>query len=232
MPGETIVSGEDYLPGEGARRVDKDIVASRFGLADVSERFVKVIALSGVYHPRRGNSIIGHVIDVTFNGWVIDFGGASNGFLAVSEVPKYINKNELREHFDFGDTVVCKVWGINARGIDLSIKMRGYGKVNNGMILKINPNKVPRVIGKEGSMVKIIKDATGCEINVGQNGWVWVKGENIDNELKTKKVIDFIVANATISGLTEKVEKFIEKEVGKPAKKKTEVEIAKEDTDK
>lgn len=211
VPGETIVSGEHFLPSEGAYRDGEDIVAGRFGLADISDKFVRVIPVSGVYQARRGNSIIATVVDVTFNGWLLDFGGAQNAFLSINEVPKFINKNELREHFDFGDSVACKVWDVKARGIDVSIKMRGYGKIEGGMIVTVNPNKVPRVIGKEGSMVNLIKDATGCNITVGQNGKVWISGNSIDDEIKTKKIVEFICDNSTTHGLTEKVEAFIKK---------------------
>ena len=44
------------------------------------------------------------------------------------------------------------------------MKMRGFGKLEGGMIISVNPHKVPRIIGKEGSMVKMIKDSTGCII--------------------------------------------------------------------
>ena len=209
VPGETIVSGDEYLPGDSTRRDGNDIVACRFGLSDVTDRLVKIIPLSGVYYPRRGNSIIATVIDITFNGWLLDFGGAQNAFLPVAEVPRYINKDELRDQFDFGDVILAKVWGVKAKGIDLSVKMRGFGKLGGGMLIKINPNKVPRVIGKEGSMVNVIKEATGCDITVGQNGVVWIKGSKIDNEIKTKKIIEFICDNSFIHGLTEKVEEFI-----------------------
>lgn len=209
IPGETIVTGEDYLPGEGCYREGEEIVAARFGLAEISDRMIKVIAISGTYTPRRGNSIIATVVDITFNGWLLDFGGPQNAFLSVSEVPRYVNRNELREHFDFGDSVVCKVWDVKARGVDVSVKMRGFGKIEGGLIVEINPNKVPRIIGKEGSMVNLIKDSTKCEITVGQNGKVWIKGSKAEDEIKTKKIVEFIAENSTTAGLTEKVEDYI-----------------------
>ena len=95
VPGETIVKGNEFLPGEGAYRDGGDIVANRFGIVDIADKHVRVIAVSGAYYPRRGNTIIGTVVDITFNGWLIDFGGAQNAFLSVAEVPRYINKNEL-----------------------------------------------------------------------------------------------------------------------------------------
>jgi len=212
VPGETIISGEEFLPGDGTRREEKDIVAGRFGLADVSDKLIRIIPLSGVYIPRRGNTLIGEISDITFNGWIIDFGGSVNGFLPVAEVPKYINKGELREFLDFGDVVVAKVGNADGgRSIDLTIKLRGLGKLSEGMIIKVNPNKVPRIIGKEGSMVNMIKEASGVEITVGQNGWIWVRGKKIDDELKTKKIIDYVCENSFIGGLTDKVGAFIKK---------------------
>ena len=83
------------------------------------------------------------------------------------------------------------------------------GKIDGGMIISIGPNQVPRVIGREGSMVKMIKDATGCDVTVGQNGKVWISGKNTDNEVVAWKIVEFIGENAVTVGLTEKVEKMI-----------------------
>ena len=227
VPGETIVAGNEFLPGEGAYRDGKDVVAGRYGIVNVSDKHVRVIPISGAYYPRRGNTIIATVVDITFNGWLLDFGGAQNAFLPVSEVPRYVNRNELRDYLDFGESVVVKVWDVKSRGVDASMKMRGFGKIEGGMILSVNPNKVPRIIGKEGSMVRLIKGATGCEITVGQNGKVWISGDSTEKEIKTKEIIEFIVENATTNGLTERVEKFI-KESGLNIDK---VEIIAENTD-
>ena len=188
VPGETIVKGRDFLPGDGTRREDEDIVANKFGLSEISERLVKVIPLSGAYIPRKGNSVIGQIMDITFNGWLIDIGCAGSGFLSLMEVPQYINKDEMAEYLNFGDLVQAKIIGVKSKGIDLTIKIRGLGKLSGGMVTKVNPNKVPRVIGKEGSMVNVIKSKTDCDISVGQNGLVWIHGKTIDDEVKTKKI--------------------------------------------
>ena len=228
IPGETIVSGNEFLPGDGVYRDGTDVVASRYGIANIAEKHIRVIPVSGAYYPRRGNTIIGTIVDITFNGWLIDFGGAQNAFLPVSEVPRYINKNEMREFLNFGESVIVKVWDVKSRGVDVSMKMRGFGKIDGGMIISVSPNKVPRIIGKEGSMIKLIKSATGCDITVGQNGKVWISGKDGDSEVATKKIIEFIAENITIVGLTEKVEKFI-KNMGLESGK---VEIVKENTDR
>ena len=74
--------------------------------------------------------------------------------------------------------------------------------------MEMTPNKVPRVIGKEGSMINLIKENTDCNITVGQNGYVLIKGDKIENELLARRAIDFIVEKSYISGLTEEVTKW------------------------
>ncbi len=212
IPGESIVKGNDFLPGEGTEKRGEEIIALRYGLSEEVNRLVKVIPLSGVYQPRRGNVVIGKVENLTMNGWLIDVGTAETAFLPLAEVPRYVNKDALEEIMDIGDMVVAKIFGINKRGIDLSIKSRGLGKINEGLIIKVNPNKVPRVIGKEGSMINLIKNETGCNITVGQNGLIWIKGDKIENELYAKKAILFVTEKSFVSGLTEEIKKWFEKE--------------------
>ena len=211
IPGEIMESGESYLPGEGTEKIGGDIVAIRYGLAEESNKLVKVIPLSGVYSPRRGNIVIGKVENITFNGWVIDIGTAESSFLPIMETPRFVNKNGLDEVLDIGDMVVAGINEVNKRGIDLTIKMRGLGRIDKGITMEVNSNKVPRVIGKEGSMIGIIKDETKCEITVGQNGIIWIQGKTVEDELFAKKAILFIVEKSFVEGLTEEVKKWFDK---------------------
>ena len=237
VPGETVVSGNEFLPGDGVYRDGVDVVAGRFGIVSVFEKHVRVVPVSGAYYPRRGNTIIGTIVDITFNGWLIDFGGAQNAFLPVAEVPRFVNKNEMGEFLNFGESVIVKVWDVKSRGVDVSMKMRGFGKIDGGMIVSIGANEVPRIIGKEGSMVKMIKEATGCSVTVGQNGKVWVSGKSTDDEVNAKRIIEYIADNVTVVGLTEMVGDFIKK-LGLSSKDDSGepdagvVEILNEDTDK
>lgn len=209
VPGEIISSGEDFLPSEGTRRQGNDVVASRYGLAEESGRVIKVIPITGAYIPRRNNVIIGRVTNITLNGWVVDIDYASSGFLPIDESPRFINKHEMDQFLSIGDAVAAKIWSINSRGIDLSLKSRGLGRLENGFIFRISPNRVPRVIGREGSMINLIKEKTKCDITVGQNGWVWISGPDADSEVRARKAIEFIAENFIQSGLTEKMEEML-----------------------
>ncbi|MEK6893358.1 MAG: exosome complex RNA-binding protein Rrp4 [Nanoarchaeota archaeon] len=211
IPGEVIVSGEDYLPGEGVRREGNDVLASRFGLAEEAGRVIKVIALTGAYIPRRNNVIIGRVFDITFNGWLIDIDSASSGFLPIDESPRFINKNEMNQFLAIGDAIVAKIWSVNAKGTDLTLKSKGLGKLEKGFIFRVIPNRVPRIIGREGSMISLIKEKTSCNITVGQNGWIWIYGSSVEAEIKARRAIEFIAEKVHVSGLTEIMEEWFEK---------------------
>jgi exosome complex component RRP4 len=215
IPGEKISEAEGFLPGEGTEKRTDGIYALKFGLAEISDKLAKVIPMSGVYLPRRGNVVIGKVEDVTFNGWTININATQSAFLSLMEVPRYVNKDALEEVMEIDDMVVVKIWNINKRGIDLSIKSRGLGKIDDGIIIEVNPHKVPRIIGKEGSMIKMIKDETGCNITVGQNGLIWIQGDKIEKELFARKAILYVAEKCFVSGLTDEMVKWFKQEKGK-----------------
>jgi exosome complex component RRP4 len=114
-------------------------------------------------------------------------------------------KKELNKVYDVGDVLFLRVVDVDEiKKAKLGLKGRGMGKFKGGIIVDIAPTKVPRLIGKKGSMINMIKDKTNCKIVVGQNGLVWVKGDE-DMEQLTKNIIHLIEAEAHTSGLTNKI---------------------------
>jgi exosome complex component RRP4 len=208
VPGEVVASGEDFLAGEGARREGNDILASRYGLAEKIGRVVKIIPFSGAFVPRRNNVVIGRVSDMIHSGWIVDIDYASNGFLPLMESPRFVNKNEMDQFLAIGDVIAAKIWSVSARGIDLAMKGKGLGKLEGGFVFRVNPSRVPRIIGREGSMINLIKEKTGCNVTIGQNGWIWIKGNDVNSELKARRAIEFIADKVLVSGLTEKMEQW------------------------
>jgi exosome complex component RRP4 len=207
VPGEVIGTGADLLPGEGTRREGKEIISMKFGLLEQIDKLIKVIPLGGVYIPRRGNIIIGQVVDITFNGWLLDINAPNVGFLPVTECFGRIR--DPAEHFTFGDILVTEVKAVKSRGIDVSMYERGLERLEGGIIIRISPTRVPRIIGKKGSMINEIKQETGCAIEVGQNGVIWIRGKNVDEEMLAKEAIEMISEKPFITGLTEKVQEFL-----------------------
>ncbi|HLC54619.1 MAG TPA: KH domain-containing protein [Candidatus Nanoarchaeia archaeon] len=211
VPGETIVTGEDYLPGDGVRRDGEHVVATRFGMAEVIGHVVKVISVSGAYVPRRNNTVLGRVRDISFNGWMIDIDSAGSAFLPIAESPRFINQNEMDQFLAIGDVIAAKIWSIKGRGIDLMMDGKGLGKLEGGYMFRISATRIPRVIGREGSMIMIIKEHTSCSVTAGQNGWVWVNGPSVESVFRARRAIEYIADNVHISGLTEHMEEWFQK---------------------
>lgn len=208
VPGELIKTGDDFLPGEGTKRSDSGIVSLRFGLAEEIGKVIRVLPITGAYIPRSGNTILGRVTDINFRGWTIDIDYASQGFLPIDESPRYLNKGEMSQFLSIGDVVSAKVDNVSSRGIDLILEGKGLGRLDGGFIFRVIPCRVPRIIGKEGSMISLIKENTGCQITVGQNGWVWIQGPTIKQEILARNAIEYIASHILISGLTEKMEEW------------------------
>ncbi|MCX8194320.1 MAG: KH domain-containing protein [Candidatus Pacearchaeota archaeon] len=103
------------------------------------------------------------------------------------------------------------------------------------MIIQINPTRVPRIIGRAGSMVNVIKEETGCSVIVGQNGVIWIRGKSVNDELLAKEAIDYIAEKPFVEGLTEKIKEFLQKKKKSEKKelkeedKKKEIKESKED---
>jgi exosome complex component RRP4 len=79
--------------------------------------------------------------------------------------------------------------------------------LKGGSLLKFSPVKIPRLIGKKNSMVTMIKDATGCDIFIGRNGFVWLSDKG-DVSL-AKRAVQKVDAEAHIPGLTDRVAAFL-----------------------
>ncbi len=217
VPGEKIAEGLDYLPANGAYRKDDFILAGRLGLLILDGRAVKIIPLSGRYMPKRNDIIIGKVIDVTISGWRFEINCAYSAMLSMKDATSdFIQRGaDLTQFFNLDDMVVAKIVNVTSQKlVDLTTKGPGLRKLYGGRIVYVNCNKVPRIIGKQGSMVSLIKNATGGKIIVGQNGVIWIDGEP-KNEVIAIEAIRKIEQESHISGLTDRITEYLENKCGK-----------------
>ena len=81
-----------------------------------------------------------------------------------------------------------------------------------GTMISIGPYSIPRVIGRGGSMIKMLKTLTKCNIFVTQNGRIWIRGENLELERLLIETIEKIATEAHTIGLTDRIQEFLENE--------------------
>jgi exosome complex component RRP4 len=211
VPGQLLASGMDYLPGFGTYRKGQDIFANRVGLVTLSGRAIKLTALSGPYLAKVDDLILAKVTDITLSGWRLDTNSAHSAMLSVRDATNhFVDKGaDLTKILDIGDYVAARVIQVTTQNlIDVSLRAPGTRKLSPARLLRFNPNKFARIIGRGGSMVSMIKSATNCQIIVGQNGVVWLYGEPA-GEVIASQAIAFIEEHAHKSGLTDKVKDFL-----------------------
>ncbi len=220
VPGTVIAEGMDFIPSTGTFREGDKIINSLLGILNIDGRVIKVIPLAGQYIPKVGDVIIGRVTDVTISGWRVDTNSAYSAMLSMKEASTtFIQKgSDLTKYFQIGDYIITKVINVTSQKlVDLTMKGPGLRKLRGGNIIKVSPIKVPRIIGKNGSMINMIKEYTDCKISVGQNGLIWIQGEP-KKEIIVIKAIRMIEESAHLPGLTEKVKNYLEKACGEESK--------------
>jgi exosome complex component RRP4 len=213
VPGQELASGMDYLPTGGAFRDSDKIISCQLGLINISGRLIKVIPLKGKYMPKKNDIVIGKIMNMSFSNWFVDIGCPSEAVLSFVNTNEYIDKGaDLAQYYFFGDIIAAKINKVTRGTIDLSMKEGpGLKKLVGGKIIQVAPSKVPRIIGKQGSMITMIKELLNCRMMVGQNGLVWIQGMP-ENELIATRSIKMIEDNSHIDGLTDKIKEFIENE--------------------
>ena len=219
IPGEILAEGMDYLPGDNTYREDDKIFSKMLGLVSISGRVIRITPFSGPYVPKYGDKIICQVTDIMMNGWRLNTNTAYSAMLNVRDASSRFVRNDedLSKILAIGDFCIVKITKVTSQNlIDLTMKEPGLRRISGGRVLKINCQKVPRIIGKQGSMISLIKKYAGCEITVGQTGLVWLNGTP-DGELLAEKAIKEIEERSHESGLTDKMKIFLEENGGKVA---------------
>ncbi len=214
-PGDLLAEG-NYAAGENTFKENDKLYATRVGLVEYDERRVSVVALKAFYIPNIGDTIIGKVTDVTIGGWLVDISAPYPALLRAGDVMERSfrpQKDELSAIFDVGDLIIAKIVSYDrTRDPLLSVREPGLGKITRGQIIKITPTKIPRIIGRKGSMISMIKNETGCHILLGQNGLVHISGKNPEDEQLAVMAIRKIESESHMSGLTDRVMEMLKKE--------------------
>ena len=200
--------------GDNAYRIGTQIFSACIGILEVDGNRVLVVPLKGGYFPRAGDLIAGRIVDVGLSGWTVDIRAPYDAMLPASETPgpRGPRRRDLSSTYDVGDIVLAEVLAFDrTRDPLLTVKGPGLGKVSTGRVVEISAAKIPRLIGRKGSMISMLKRETDCQITVGQNGVVLVWGKSPDDERVAVEAIYMIEREAHTRGLTDRIREMIAK---------------------
>ncbi|MCW3135690.1 MAG: exosome complex RNA-binding protein Rrp4 [Canidatus Methanoxibalbensis ujae] len=204
VPGD-FISKDVKRAGEGTYIFSNCVYAQRYGVLDEKDE-IKVVPFKGKYVPRRGDVVIGSIIDISFPFWIVEIASPYKALLHVLEVSddERIEFGKMNEYLNLGDVIVAKV-----RNIDVSMRieltlMKEFRIKRGDRIIEIPHTKIPRIIGRHGSMIKLLKERSGCFIFIAKNGRIWIKGD--ENAVNVVSEAILMIANeAHTSGLTDRV---------------------------
>ncbi|MBI2084775.1 MAG: KH domain-containing protein [Candidatus Aenigmarchaeota archaeon] len=210
LPGDMLDERKGRKLGNGVYEEDGKVFSKLLGIPRISENELAVIPMYGTYLPKMGDRVVAVIESVEISGWFVDINSAYTAFLPVSEgVEEFVDmqRSDLTRFFDVGDIIYCRLSRVTKqKTVQASMRDFESRKLRNGIIIKVTPTRVPRIIGKEGSMISMIKASTKCDIIVGQNGVIWIRGDTKD---KAIEAIITIEKESHTMGLTEKIEKML-----------------------
>ncbi len=227
VPGQLLAEGR-YRTSMGTYGYEDKIFSSVVGLAELRGNTVKVVPLQGVYIPREGDLVLGTITIVAGNNWKVDIGGPYGASLHANNALRRPYDDDISRYMDVGDVIVAEVIAFDrTSGPFLTMKGRGLRRLEGGMIQNISPAKIPRVIGRRGSMINMIKDLLRIQTVVGQNGRIWIRARDPVIIKLAVNAFRMIESEAHTSKLTDRVHDMLKEELAK-LEDETESESAEE----
>ncbi len=212
IPGDIITTGP-FRPEQNVILNGNKMVSTTTGISEIYNDSVKVISLTGKYIPKINDLVIGKVISHNSLSWELDINSCYVGFLPAQDVfgrNFATHADDLTSKLKSGDLVAARIANFDrTRDPLVTVSDRDLGKIDSGDLVKISPSKIPRLIGKRGTMIQAIEMATGAVITIGQNGWVVVACESSEGLVKAKKAIHLINENAHVTNLTDRVKDML-----------------------
>jgi exosome complex component RRP4 len=213
VPGDLLDSA-NLKPGMGTYSEGGKIYAAQLGIKNERAGYVNIVPLSGRYIPRPGDAVVGKVVDIGPSHWLLEINSPYPAPLHVNEVPWRVEYGDTAKYIDIEDVLLVKVLMVDeTKRVVLTMKEHGLRKLSGGQIVEVSHSKVPRVIGRKGSMISMIKQFTNCRMFVGQNGRIWIDGE-LNDIVNAISVIKKIEDEAQVLGLTESVKSMLEEVYG------------------
>ena len=212
-PSQLLGDTNSSRAGRGTFIENGKIYSEIIGLLSKNSDYINVIPLKGRYEPIEKDFIIGIIEEPLSSSWLVDINAPYPALLHTNEVPWDVDFGETDKYLNRGDSVMAKILDVGLeKNIQITLKDHNLYKIKGGYITHIEPSKVPRLIGKKGSMISLLKKYTKCQIFVGKNGRIWINGDN-DNILKVLQVIKKIENESIYYGLTDRIEELLKKDV-------------------
>jgi len=212
LPGDVIVTG-DYRPEQNVILDGDRLMSTAVGFSEIEDNSVTVAPLTGLYTPKTDDLVIGKIVSHNALSWEVDINSYYPGILTAFDIfgkDYSASRDDLSLKLNTCDVILARIANVGSRDPLLTIIGENLGKIDAGELVKISPTKIPRLIGKHGSMIQTIEASTNATITVGQNGLIVVSCDETNGLLKALTAIRMVDEQAHLVNLTDKVKKMLE----------------------
>lgn len=179
-PGDVVTAEPGTLRGKGVlEREDGKLVATMCGVVEQVNKLLYVRPLKHRYGGSVGDVVVGRVVEVQSERWMVEIGTAmlANLHLGAVNLPGNVQRRRtdedalrMRELFEENDLISAEVQKVHETG-ELSLQTRSarYGKLQNGVLVAL-----PSVYVRRQAQHLVTLPQIGVMVVLGNNGWVWV----------------------------------------------------------
>ena len=97
----------------------------------------------------------------------------------MSLAPWKVELGQARQHMDIGDSALARVQEVDeCHNVVLTMKGVGLRRLSQGAVVEVPVNHLDRIRGENNSNLDRMKDTSDCRIIVGENGRVWIDGDD------------------------------------------------------
>ena len=212
LPGDVIPNDSSILK-QNVILEDGKLIATAIGFSEMNDDKVKVIPLTGLYIPQIDDVVIGTIVSHNALSWEVNINSFYPGILLATDVfgrDYSPSKDDLSAKLNVGDIVAARVANTGSRDPLITINGQNLGKIDSGELVRISPAKVPRLIGKQGSMIQTIEAATNTSITIGQNGLIVFACDNSTSLKKSIACIKMVDLLLDDSNLEKKIQNMLD----------------------
>lgn len=191
-PGELITEDATWMRGHGTYYLDEHTYSSVAGMISKVNKLLSVVPFTGRYSPETGDHIVGRIIGIGNKRWKVELGAEHAGVLMLGAVnlPGGVLRRksdsdelQMRSILKEGDLLNCEVQStFNDGSASLHTRSLKYGKLRNGMFVKVNSSLIVRTKNHMHDM------PGGVSVILGVNGYCWIfktkQKQNLDSNIK------------------------------------------------
>ncbi|KAL9642151.1 hypothetical protein ABK040_007156 [Willaertia magna] len=197
-PGEIIVeNGSNVLCGHGTyRNENNQLVSSVCGVVEQVNKLISVKPLRARYNAEVGDVIVGRVNKLTGNKWKVDVQARQDALLDLNSVnipggvqrrKTYEDQLNMRSIYQEDDLITAEVHRTDGSSIQLQTRSARYGKLANGVMLRVHPSLVKRCTQHFHTF------PFGVQVILGKNGYLWITASVKSETDKSMNTIDMLL---------------------------------------